>query len=81
MPELILSDIAMPQLDGYSLAAGLKADPITANIPLIFISAKRRPQNVNRMAEERSVGYLTKPFSVPQLLSEIRSLLDRQIEQ
>jgi len=73
-PDLILSDIMMPRLDGYGLYRKIRSRPETATVPFIFLSAKKD-------VEERVVGlemgaddYITKPFSIKELKARIRSL-------
>jgi DNA-binding response OmpR family regulator len=72
-PDVIVTDVAMPGMDGYVLAAGLKADVRTAEIPLIFVTA--RGLETDRRTG-RSIGaaeYLTKPFSTTELVQRIRN--------
>lgn len=71
MPDLILCDIRMPELDGYEVLKALRQDPLTASIPLLFLTAENI-QNVRDQGEALGVnGYLTKPFSTAQLLQAI----------
>lgn len=73
-PDVIVTDVAMPDMDGYVLAAGLKADARTAEIPLIFVTA--RGLEADRWTG-RSMGaaeYLTKPFSIAELVQRIRNI-------
>lgn len=71
IPDLILCDIRMPELDGYEVLKALRQDPLTASIPLLFITAENI-QNVMAQGEVLGAnGYLTKPFSTAQLLQAI----------
>ena len=71
IPDLILCDIRMPELDGYEVLKALRQDPLTASIPLLFLTAENI-QNVRDQGEALGVnGYLTKPFSTAQLLQAI----------
>jgi len=71
IPDLILCDIRMPELDGYEVLKTLRQDPLTASIPLLFLTAENI-QNVRDQGEALGVnGYLTKPFSTAQLLQAI----------
>jgi DNA-binding response OmpR family regulator len=80
-PDVIVTDVAMPQLDGYTMAVGLKADPNTADIPLIFVTARgqhaQRWQAMNAGAAE----YLTKPFSIEELVTTIRTLIEVSVQR
>lgn len=71
LPDLILCDVRMPELDGYEVLAALRQDPITAMVPFIFITAETM-QNVMRQGEMLGAnGYLKKPFSTAELIEAI----------
>lgn len=61
-PQLIISDIAMPEMDGYELCEILKKDPKTRDIPIIFISAFDNPEDVVKGFNVGGEDYITKPF-------------------
>lgn len=61
-PQLIISDIAMPEMDGYELCEALKNDPKTRNIPIIFISAFDNADDIVRGFDIGGEDYITKPF-------------------
>ena len=61
-PQLIISDIAMPEMDGYELCEVLKKDPKTRDIPIIFISAFDNPEDVVKGFDLGGEDYITKPF-------------------
>lgn len=61
-PGLIISDIAMPEMDGYELCETLKRDPKTRDIPIIFISAFDNPEDVVKGFSIGGEDYITKPF-------------------
>lgn len=63
MPDIILMDIMMPGMDGYEACARLKANPLTQNIPVIFVTAKNQDMDEARGFEVGAVDYLTKPVS------------------
>ncbi len=74
-PELILLDIHMPELDGYSTCVELKANPQTSDIPVIFISALTETFNKVKAFETGAVDYITKPFQVEEVKMRVRTHL------
>lgn len=66
-PQLILSDISMPGLDGYELCRILKGDKRTRDIPIVFISAFDNPEDVVRGLKLGGADYITKPF-IPEIV-------------
>ena len=74
LPDLILSDIIMPEIDGERVMEILKQHPQTANIPAIFLTVKMLPKDDDR-GLELGVDYLTKPFTCHELLSAIETKL------
>jgi signal transduction histidine kinase/ActR/RegA family two-component response regulator len=75
LPDLVLSDIMMPEVDGFELLAELKNSPGTAHIPVILLSARAGEEAIVEGIEKGADDYLTKPFSSRELLSKIRSQL------
>ncbi|HEY3296260.1 MAG TPA: response regulator [bacterium] len=71
-PDVIVTDVTMPAMDGYALAAGLKSDPRTAQIPLIFVTARGMDGERQQGLNVGGVDYLMKPFSVGDLVARIR---------
>lgn len=65
-PDLIISDIRMPHMDGFEFIAALKADPTLPRIPVIFLTSY--DQGDDRGKELGAVGYLTKPVRADRLL-------------
>ncbi|WP_204140416.1 diguanylate cyclase domain-containing protein [Halomicronema sp. CCY15110] len=79
LPDIILLDINMPEMDGYTLCQRLKADPVTADIPVIFLSAFSDAFDKVRAFEVGGVDYVTKPFHMAEVLVRVRSqVLARQ---
>lgn len=72
-PDLILLDIMMPYMDGFTFCKKMKADPRTADIPVIFISALDDLDNMLRGFEVGAVDYITKPFQQPEVLARVNS--------
>ncbi|MDH6066343.1 hybrid sensor histidine kinase/response regulator [Umezakia ovalisporum] len=77
-PDLILCDLMMRELDGYSVLTQLRQDNATATIPLIFLTAKSQWSDVRKGMEMGADDYLTKPFQPVQLLQAIATRLEKQ---
>ena len=78
LPDLIVSDIMMPGLNGYELLEALRGDPTTATIPVIFLTALSTPSAIRRGMNLGADDYLVKPFTVPHLFNAIKTRLERQ---
>ena len=76
-PELILLDIMLPEEDGLSVLAKLKASPETASIPVIILTAKSSEFDKVIGLDSGADDYMTKPFGMMELLSRVRALLRR----
>ncbi|HAQ65769.1 MAG TPA: hypothetical protein DCR43_07965 [Bacteroidales bacterium] len=74
-PDLILLDIMMPDMDGYEVCRRLKADPLTADIPIIFITALAEPENKIKGFQLGGVDYITKPFHKQEVMARIETQL------
>ena len=90
LPDLILLDIEMPELDGYEVCARLKANPALSHIPVIFVTARTDPKDQARGLMAGAVDYITKPISAPitmlrvknhLALAEQRRALEEQVQQ
>lgn len=75
-PDLILLDLMMPQMSGFSVCEELKADPELAEIPIIFITASHEPNNLLEAFAKGAVDYITKPFYPRELLARVRTHLE-----
>jgi DNA-binding NarL/FixJ family response regulator len=77
VPDLIVTDIRMPRMDGYALARQLRSNPRTHLIPIVFLTAK--DESADRIAGIRSGvdAYLTKPFEPDELVAVIGNILAR----
>jgi signal transduction histidine kinase len=77
VPDLIISDISMPGLSGLEVLAQLRADPKTAAIPFIFLTAHSHKEDLRHGMEAGADDYLTKPFDVTDLLTAISVRFER----
>lgn len=76
-PDLIITDVMMPRMDGYELAEHVRANPLTRFIPIIIQTAARgEAQDARRGAEAGALGYITDPTDLDLLLARVRTLLD-----
>ena len=73
IPDLIFLDVKMPKLDGITLCKQLKLDKRTQSIPIIMLSAKAQPQEIQEGIDAGADKYLTKPFGFPDIIKEIES--------
>ncbi|MBD2445845.1 EAL domain-containing response regulator [Nostoc sp. FACHB-152] len=78
IPDLILCDMMMPEVDGYGVLTALRQDPLTATIPFIFLTAKSAKADFRQGMDMGADDYLTKPFTRAELLSAIINRLERQ---
>ncbi len=77
-PDLVVSDIMMPEMDGYQMLEAVRLLPAGVTVPFLFLSARTERSDVSRA---RSLGvddYLFKPFDAPELVNAVRSRLDRR---
>jgi len=71
VPDLILCDIRMPELDGYEVLSSLRQDPLTATIPFLFLTAETIQTVASKGKLLGANGYLLKPFTTAELLEAI----------
>jgi two-component system sensor histidine kinase/response regulator len=74
-PDLILMDIMMPGLDGWQATKLLKGDPKTANIPVVFVTARDRPEDVAAGFEAGGMMYVNKPVEPVELFARVRQAI------
>ena len=78
-PDLILSDVMMPEMGGDELCAAIKSDIETSHIPVILLTALSDEKNMLKGLDKGADAYITKPFSVNVLKANIRSILRNRI--
>jgi diguanylate cyclase (GGDEF)-like protein len=74
-PDLILLDVEMPNMDGYEVCQLLKADPVLAQSPVIFVTGHTRVQNEIRALEAGGVDFISKPLNPPVVLARVKTHL------
>lgn len=77
VPDLLLIDLMMPQLDGYEAIRQLRNDTRTGHLPMIILTAKSTPTDLVTGFETGADDYITKPFILPELLARIKGHLRR----
>lgn len=74
-PDLVITDVMMPRLDGFGLVAALRNDPTTAHLPIIMLSARAGEESKIEGLDAGADDYLIKPFSARELLARVDSTL------
>ena len=75
LPDLIICDIAMPEMDGFGVLFSLRENVTTSHIPFIFLTASTRTYDRNWGVELGANDYITKPFKLDELLAAIKQRL------
>ncbi len=75
-PELVLTDVMMPNLDGFGLMAALQADPATVDVPVIMVSARAGEEGTIEGLEAGADDYLIKPFAARELLARVHANIE-----
>lgn len=81
MPDIIFLDVMMPNMNGYEVCTRLKANPLTKDIPVIFLTGKSEVDDETKGLEIGAVDYITKPISVPILLARLKTHLQLKSEK
>lgn len=75
-PDLVLTDVMMPNLDGFGLLAALRQDPATTGVPVVFLSARAGPEGIVEGLDAGADDYVAKPFVPAELLARVRANLE-----
>ena len=76
-PDLIMLDVRMPRMTGYEACRILKEDPVTAEIPIVFLSAKGQEVEIEQGLASGALEYIVKPFAPDDLANQVRDILKR----
>ena len=74
-PDIIFMDVLMPRMDGYAACQALRAHESTQHIPIIMVTTRGEPHNVQRGFESGCSAYMTKPFNSNELLDKLERYL------
>jgi two-component system chemotaxis response regulator CheY len=77
-PTACILDVNMPRMDGFQVLKRLRADPLTAHIPILILTARRAPDDIKTAIRLGATDYLTKPFNDEQLLTRVARLLRKR---
>lgn len=77
-PDLIICDIAMPDMDGFDVLTQLRMSPETESIPIIMLTARAESVARKRVHSLGADGYITKPFSIDEILEAIQTCLSAE---
>ncbi|NUM49359.1 MAG: response regulator transcription factor [Anaerolineales bacterium] len=76
-PDLVILDVIMPGMDGYTVCREMRADPLLADIPILFLTAKIKEEDRITGFKAGADDYLCKPFNVDELILRVRAILRR----
>ena len=75
-PDLVILDLMMPDMEGFEVCQRMRASDAFKTTPILIISARTDQESIDRAYASGANGYLTKPFQLPELLSEIERLVN-----
>lgn len=79
LPDMILLDVMMPEIDGYEVCRSLKADELTKNIPIIFVTAKDAIEDETKGLELGAIDYITKPINPSIVRARVKNHLEMKL--
>ena len=78
IPDLVLLDIMIPGIDGFEVCRRIKADPETASLPVVMLTAKKSSADQARGVEAGADAYMTKPFKSGKIIEVVEELLRKE---
>ena len=76
-PDLVILDVIMPGMDGYTVCKELRSDPLLSNVPVIFLTAKTKDEDKINGFTSGADDYLCKPFNLEEIILRVRAILRR----
>jgi DNA-binding response OmpR family regulator len=76
-PDLVILDVIMPGMDGFTVCKEIRADPLLADIPILFLTAKAKEEDRIEGFKAGADDYLAKPFNIDELILRVRAILRR----
>lgn len=70
-PDVVFTDVAMPEMDGFQMADRVRSDPNLAHIPIVFVSASVRRDQIEECFRHGAAGHLAKPFTMAELRARV----------
>ncbi|WP_437395656.1 response regulator transcription factor [Flagellimonas lutimaris] len=80
-PDLILLDIMMPEMDGYETLKRVRGNKKLQHTKVVFLSAKSKEKDIEKGLKMGADSYMTKPFSIKKIISDIEGLIDKKIKR
>jgi DNA-binding response OmpR family regulator len=74
-PDLIILDMMLPDMEGVEVCKQVRADPSTAGVPVVFLSARTAQTEIERGLAAGANAYMTKPLNLPRLFDELKKLI------
>ncbi|WP_298234188.1 response regulator [uncultured Azohydromonas sp.] len=75
--DFVVSDINMPNMNGFDLLSAVKADPSLKHLPVLMVTAEARKEDIVRAAQSGAAGYIVKPFTKATLEEKVQKILQK----
>ena len=75
--DFVVSDINMPNMNGFDLLAAVKAEPTLKHLPVLMVTAEARKEDIVRAAKEGAAGYIVKPFTKATLEEKVQKIMQK----
>ena len=77
IPDLVITDINMPNMDGFQLLEAIKAEESLRQLPVLMVTAEARKEDIVRAAQEGAAGYIVKPFTKATLEEKVAKIVQK----